>query len=116
MLPNMQQEEFLTLQQLTKDMSESEQQQFIAFYRGKRKDSQELLVMCIIGFFGVAGIHRFIVGDTAMGIVYLLTAGFCGIGTIIDLINIKKIATEFNLKQAYETAGMVRALQAPRSF
>ena len=36
----------------------------------------------------VAGLHRIYLGYYGMGILYILTAGFCGIGTIIDLIKL----------------------------
>ena len=39
-------------------------------------------------FFGSLGIHRFMMGDTTNGILMLLTAGGCGIWTLIDFINI----------------------------
>lgn len=110
MLPGVQPEELIVAQSLMKDMTEEQKQQFVSFYQGKRKDQQTLLIMTLIGFIGIAGIQRFITGDTGMGVVYLLTGGFCGIGTIIDLINIKQITTEFNQKQAIEAASMVRML------
>lgn len=44
------------------------------------------LILCC--FLGTLGIHRFYTGHTAIGIVQLLTAGGCGIWTIIDLIMI----------------------------
>jgi hypothetical protein len=43
-----------------------------------------------------------------MGILYLFTGGFCMIGTIIDLVNIKQIASSFNQQQAMECASMVK--------
>lgn len=35
-------------------------------------------------FLGVIGIHRFYLGYIGLGVLYLLTAGFCGIGWIVD--------------------------------
>ena len=48
------------------------------------------------GFIGIGGIQRFLLGQIGMGILYLLTWGLCGIGTIIDLINYKKLTLERN--------------------
>jgi TM2 domain-containing membrane protein YozV len=110
MLPNLEPEELITIETLTQDMTENQKQQFVMFYQGKRKDQQTLLIMAIIGFFGVAGVHRLVIGQTAMGLIYLFTAGFCFIGTIIDVINIKKMAYEFNQKQAFEVANMVKMM------
>ena len=39
-------------------------------------------------FFGYLGVHRFMRGDIGMGFLYLLTAGLCGIGVLIDFIKI----------------------------
>jgi len=44
------------------------------------------LLLCI--FFGVIGIHRFYVGKVGTGLLYIATAGFVGIGVIIDFIMI----------------------------
>ena len=110
MFPGMQPEELMFIQELMKDMTEQEKQQFMMFYQGKRKDQQTMLIFTLVGFFGVAGIQRFVIGETVMGIVYLLTIGFCGIGTIIDIINIRSMTTEFNQKQAIESASLVKLM------
>ena len=53
---------------------------------GGGKSQLAALLLCI--FVGVIGIHRFYLGYTWQGIVQLLTAGACGIWTLIDLIRI----------------------------
>ena len=39
-------------------------------------------------FFGYWGVHRFYTGHIGLGIAYLFTFGFLGVGTVIDLITI----------------------------
>jgi TM2 domain-containing membrane protein YozV len=115
MLQGLQPEELMFIQTLMKDMNETERQQFLLLYKGKRKDQQTMLILTIIGFFGIAGLQRFVIGETGMGILFLITFGFCGIGTIIDLVNNNSLATAYNQQQAQECAQMLRMMSAPRS-
>ena len=55
---------------------------------GPRKSKMVALILCIIGFFGLGGLHRMYVGKVGSGVLHLFTYGICGIGTIIDLIAI----------------------------
>ena len=58
------------------------------------KDPTTLLLISI--FLGTFGIDRFMMGDIGMGILKLLTAGLCGILTIIDWFTISKRVKELN--------------------
>lgn len=52
------------------------------------KRRKTAIILCCFGFFGFAGFHRFYVGKTASGILYLLTFGLGFFGTIVDLCNL----------------------------
>jgi TM2 domain-containing membrane protein YozV len=53
---------------------------------GTPKSWMVALLLCF--FLGWAGAHRFYTGKTGTAIAMLLTAGGCGIWTLIDLIMI----------------------------
>ena len=106
-LPDLQPEEMGGINELIANMSESQKHQFFMIYSGKRKKPQEILLLTCLGFIGVAGVQRFVLGQIGMGILYLLTYGICLIGTIVDVVNYKKLANDYNLTQMYESARMV---------
>ena len=58
------------------------------------KDPTTILLVSI--FLGALGIDRFMLGDTGMGILKLLTGGVCGILTIIDWFTVSKKTKELN--------------------
>jgi TM2 domain-containing membrane protein YozV len=109
-IPDLQPEELAVLNELMQGLDERQKEQLIMFYRTKRKDKQTMILLAAIGFLGVAGVHRFIIGDIALGILYILTLGFCFIGTIIDIVNIGQMTNDFNRKQAVESANLVRMM------
>ena len=58
------------------------------------KDPTTMLLISI--FLGGLGIDRFMLGDTGMGVLKLLTCGVCGILTIIDWFTISRKTQELN--------------------
>ena len=102
-LPGITSEELGFLQQATAELSENQQKYFYMIYTGKRKSPQDVLIFTLIGFIGVAGVQRFLLGQVVMGLLFFFTGGFCLIGTIIDLVNHQSLALEFNRKMAYES-------------
>jgi len=74
----------------------------------RRKDPTNILIFAVIGLLGIAGIQRFVVDQIGMGLLYFFTGGLCLIGTIIDIVNHKKLAFEYNSKQAQQVAALVQ--------
>jgi TM2 domain-containing membrane protein YozV len=109
LLPEVEGEEMVFVQGVMREMSETQAAQFAAVYRSRRKDPTTILLLCLLGFVLLGGIHRFYLDHIGMGLLYLFTGGICYIGTIVDLVNHKKLAFEYNQKQAGEIAGIVRA-------
>lgn len=99
-LPELQGEEMTYIQGLIKDMDDEKARTFATVYRARRKEPQMILLMALLGFIGIAGVHRFLIDQVGMGILYLLTVGLCWIGTIVDLVNYQKLAFEYNVKVA----------------
>jgi len=107
-LPEISGEEMLYVQALIKDLDDEKARSFASVYRTRRKDPQMILITTLLGFVGFAGVHRFIMGQIGMGILYFFTAGLCLIGTIVDLVNHQKLAFEHNQKIANEVLSMIR--------
>lgn len=51
-----------------------------------------------LGFVGLCGIHRFYLGKSATGIIWLFTFGFCFLGQLIDAFMIPFMVNEANQK------------------
>ncbi len=63
-----------------KRLTKSEIQSTSSYSRNKA------MLFCLLGFIGVAGLHRFYVGRWGSGVVFLLTCGCFFLGTLIDLV------------------------------
>ena len=106
-LPELEGDEAAYISKVMESMDEKTADRFTQVYRARRQDPQTVLLTALIGFFGVAGVHRFLVGQLGMGLLYLFTAGLCFIGTIVDVINYKNLAFEYNRDVAREAVSLI---------
>jgi len=102
-LPGITTEEINILHQITTDLNENQIKYFYIAYSGKRKNPNDILLFTLLAFAGIAGVQRLVLGQIGMGILYLFTGGLCLIGTIVDLVNYKSLAFEYNQKMAFES-------------
>lgn len=107
-LPELEGDEARYIKKLMSPMNEDTARRFANVYRARRKDPQTVLLTATIGFLGAGGVHRFILGQIGMGILYLLTGGLCLIGTIVDLINHKNLTFEYNRNVAQEAMQLIQ--------
>ena len=106
-LPELKGEELFMIREFMQNMTEDQKKLFTEVYREQRRDPQTLLIGGLLGFAGIGGVERLLVGQIGMGILYILTGGLCLIGTIIDLNNHKELALEYNHKVAQRVESMV---------
>lgn len=67
------------------------------------KDPTTMIIVSI--FAGSLGIDRFMLGDTGYGVLKLLTAGGCGILTIIDWFKIQDLTRQQNYTKLLQIIG-----------
>ena len=88
--------------QLVKDALEKlDESKFMYVQSMQFKDPSTILIISIL--VGSLGIDRFMLGDTGMGVLKLLTCGGVYIWWIVDMISAQDRAKEFNYKQLMQT-------------
>jgi len=102
LIPEAEGDEALYLDRLLNELTPEQSEKFANVYRARRKDPQTILLLCLLGFFGIAGVHRFLLNQIGMGILYFFTCGLCLIGIFVDLINYKDLTFQYNRKVAQE--------------
>ena len=75
-------------------LSDKQRLQFDMQYQSEAKDPTSALICSLFGVF------HFYMGQIGLGIVLIVTAGGCGIWSIIVLIGAKKAAEQHNLTVA----------------
>ena len=116
LIPELTGEELTSVGELVKDMSDDQAGTFASAYRAQaayRATAERPEHRSVVNdpwFIVVAGVQRFYVGQIGMGLLFLFTGGFCLIGTIIDVIDHKKLATQYNLGVASELAMLVKGI------
>ncbi len=109
LLPEVPASEQVAISGIVNGLPENSEQSFAMAYRAQRKDETTVLLLTLVGFVVVAGVQRFFLGQIGMGLLYLFTAGLCFIGTIIDIVNHKKLTNEHNVKIANEISMNLRS-------
>ena len=85
------------------------------YYETQNKDWLTTLLLCL--FCGGLGAHRFYVGKTGTGVLWLLTLGCFGIGSIVDLITIITGSfTDINGNALVKNNGQTAAQQQTQSI
>ena len=59
---------------------------------------EPITILLISLFLGSLGVDRFMLGETGVGVLKLLTCGCCGILTLIDWFSVQKKAKELNFR------------------
>ncbi len=113
LLPELEGEEMRTVEYAIRDLSDEDAQSFAHVYRSRRKDPQLILILCIVGLFGIPGIQRFFVNQIGMGVLYFFTIGLCFIGSIVDLVNYKQLTQEYNVKVLSDILSIMRIEDKP---
>ena len=92
-----------SINELKARLSKLSQNQFNAIQGIQLKDPMIMLLLSL--FLGSSGIDRFLLKEIGLGIIKLLTAGGCGIWTIVDIFSVQQRTKDFNLNLLKQALG-----------
>jgi hypothetical protein len=82
------------------------------------KSKTKAYLWYFIGLFGILGFHRFYLGKTGTGFLYLFTLGVAGVGATIDLFTlggqVERINTDIEMKELRSTTKAMADMGAER--
>ena len=64
--------------------------------------------------FGACGIHRFYLGKTWTGLLYLFTFGLLGVGQVVDLVRMRQLVEDANVRREVLETRAARKMLARR--
>lgn len=109
-MPDLEPNEALFIKELVHELDEEDIETFINIYRDRRRKPQDMLIFSVVGLFVVPGLQRFVLGQIWMGLLYLFTIGLCFVGSVVDLINYRNLALEYNEEVALDVVEMIDLL------
>lgn len=86
------------LAQMTKDLDNAKKMIFQSQYGSEKKDRGTAVILSLFLY------DRIWLGDTAMGILKIVTAGGCGIWGLIDIFTAGSRCDDYNRRKAQEIA------------
>lgn len=92
------------LQQITNQLQSVEDEKVMMINSASYKDPTIMLIISL--FLGGLGVDRFMLNDTGIGVLKLLTGGCFGILTIIDWFSVQKKAKQRNFEIFQESLNM----------
>lgn len=108
-MPELEGKELSYIDAIFENLNEDQTNTFVNAYRIQRKSPSDVMIFAVVGLVLIPGLQRFIVGQIGMGVLYLFTIGLCFIGSIMDLVNHKDLAFEYNKKMADQLILNVKA-------
>lgn len=60
------------------------------------KSKSTAFLLTLLGFLGIAGIQYFYIGKISKGLLWLFTAGLCGLGTLVNVFTITSEVQQHN--------------------
>lgn len=69
------------------------------------KKAPTAFLLWFIGLFGICGLHRFYVGRTWTGLLWLFTFGLLGLGQIFDVFFLGSMVRQANILNGLKAGG-----------
>lgn len=90
------------IQGIMQNLCEKSAFEFAEIYRKKRVSAEKIMLLALLGYILLAGVHYFYLKNYSMGFKFLFSFGLFFIGTTYDISNAEDLAFEFNRKLAFE--------------